>query len=330
MPGFDLKNHSGFCPPERNALNDFFISAKGLEWTNSSLWGDQFASPCSWKGIKCSEITGRVLELDLSNNGLSGFLNESVGRITSLRVLDLNDNNLKGLIPSELFLLSSLTSLRLSYNQFSGTVPIQLAHLSNLELVQFHSNWLTGEIHLNSQLRKHNSSFTSDCGVPSDFDKPIICQNCTMCCNRHGECQSTERPMVLTENAQGLYRQLSRVLLLSIFVFCVLLVPTSYSVNKHFKACSRTTVVSGELIEEEKHYALNTMGHDTVYSFFLTKFWTAWMVALSVIAFQFAVFRAFVSAAEMNFEDEKSDFIYAWRCPRNNPVCKNDDDRTCE
>ncbi|KAL7479414.1 hypothetical protein ACHAW6_005154 [Cyclotella cf. meneghiniana] len=149
-----------------------------------------------------------------------------------------------------------------------------------------------------------------------------------MCCNRRGECQSTERPMVLTENTQGLYRQLSRILLLSIFVFFVLLVPTSYSVNKHFKACSLTGTVSGELIEEEKHYALNAMGRDTVYSFFLTKFWTAWMVSLSVIAFQFAVFRYFVSAAEMNFEDEKSDFVYAWRCPRNIPVCKNDDDRT--
>ncbi|KAL7522270.1 hypothetical protein ACHAWX_006963, partial [Stephanocyclus meneghinianus] len=308
VPGFDLNKHSGFCPPERNALNDFFISAKGLEWTNSSLWGDQFAMPCSWYGIECNESSNKIVSLNLTNNGLGGFLNGSVGNITSLRMLDLSDNDIKGRIPKELFLLSNLTSLRLSFNQFSGTVPVQLANLINLELAQLHSNWLTGEIHLNSQFMKDPSSFTADCGVPSDFDKPIICRNCTICCNLRGECQSTELPRVLSEDTPGFrdYKELSW----------------------YHKSHSLTRAVSGELIEDEKHYALNTVGHETVYSFFLTKSWAAWTVAISVIAFQFVVFWYFVSAAEKDFADEKSDFVYAWRCPRNNPVCKNDDDRS--
>lgn len=49
-PGFDLKNDPKFCPPERNALKDFFDSAKGGEWTNSFGWGDQFTDFCQWYG----------------------------------------------------------------------------------------------------------------------------------------------------------------------------------------------------------------------------------------------------------------------------------------
>jgi heme/copper-type cytochrome/quinol oxidase subunit 2 len=47
------------------------------------------------------------------------------------------------------------------------------------------------------------------------------------------------------------------------------------------------------------------MGQETVYWFFLTRYWTAWIIALSVIAFQFIVFGFFVKAAEKNFGDAK-------------------------
>jgi len=36
-----------------------------------------------------------VIELNLSNNGLSGRLSESIGNLTFIEVLDLSDNDIK-------------------------------------------------------------------------------------------------------------------------------------------------------------------------------------------------------------------------------------------
>jgi hypothetical protein len=61
------------CPSERTALYNFYQSAKGNEWTKDSKWGDQLALPCDWYGVTCND--GLVVELNLTNNGLSGTLN---------------------------------------------------------------------------------------------------------------------------------------------------------------------------------------------------------------------------------------------------------------
>jgi Leucine-rich repeat (LRR) protein len=91
---FDLANDIILCPPERNALSDFYDAAKGVEWTDGSLWLDEYASCCDWKGVTCDD-KGRVTELQLSNNGLSGRLSESIGNLTFIEVLDLSDNDIK-------------------------------------------------------------------------------------------------------------------------------------------------------------------------------------------------------------------------------------------
>jgi hypothetical protein len=188
-------------------------------------------------------------------------------------------------------------------------VPVQLADLTNLELAQFHSNWLTGDIYHSGHRMKDPSSFTSDCGVPSAFDSPAHCPNCTICCNLQGACHSTETPEVLIKDTDTWgfrnFEELSIVILLSIFGFFALLVPATYVFNKHFRSQSLTRSVSRALIEEEKKDAMKAMGHETVYWFFLTRYWTAWIIALSVIAFQFIVFGFFVQAAEKKFDDEK-------------------------
>jgi len=52
---FDLANDTTLCPPERNALSDFYDSAKGAEWTDESLWLHEYASYCDWKGVTCDD-----------------------------------------------------------------------------------------------------------------------------------------------------------------------------------------------------------------------------------------------------------------------------------
>lgn len=191
VEGFDLKNDAKYCPPERNALQDFFNAAKGQEWTNSERWGDQFASPCLWFGITCSNVTNQPIVLNLASNGLSGILNSSIGILRSLQSIDLSDNDIKGSIATDIGNLVNLRVLRLSYNKFTGTIPSQLERLRNLQVVQLQNNRLTGEIRLDSQLMRDSSSFISDCGVPTDFEDPLVCSNCTMCCNINGACHTT-------------------------------------------------------------------------------------------------------------------------------------------
>lgn len=41
-PKFDLVFDAGVCPQERSALMQFYISAKGQEWTDNDLWMDDY------------------------------------------------------------------------------------------------------------------------------------------------------------------------------------------------------------------------------------------------------------------------------------------------
>ena len=81
-------------------------------------------------------------------------------------------------------MLSNLTNLRLSYNSFIGSVPEDLGNLTQLTLFHLHSNRISGAVpHLNvDESIWNDSSVIADCGVPSAFDDPLECDNCTMCC----------------------------------------------------------------------------------------------------------------------------------------------------
>ena len=89
----DLANDTTLCPIERNALSAFYDSAKGAEWTDGSLWLDEYASYCDWKGVTCEK--NQVTQLNLINNGLSGRLSDSIGHLTFIKVMDLSDNDIK-------------------------------------------------------------------------------------------------------------------------------------------------------------------------------------------------------------------------------------------
>ena len=95
VSGFDLKDDTALCPLERNALKEFFDSTKGGEWTDNANWKDPTKSICSWYGVTCDDNNTHAVELNLTNNGLSGSLSESIGDLSSLEILDLSDNDIK-------------------------------------------------------------------------------------------------------------------------------------------------------------------------------------------------------------------------------------------
>ena len=86
LPGFDLIDDTKYCPTERNALKEFYDSAKGTEWTENENWLDPHIGHCDWYGVKCNDANSTVI-LELQSNGLSGTLTPNISTLSSLVVL---------------------------------------------------------------------------------------------------------------------------------------------------------------------------------------------------------------------------------------------------
>ena len=114
------------APPEspetdREALITLYNSANGEEWDN--LW--QIDAPMNeWHGVTV-DSRGRVVELDLEDNNLNGYLPTELGNLSHLKLLNLSDNRLKEEIPAELGNLARLEVLNLNDNILSGEIPAE-------------------------------------------------------------------------------------------------------------------------------------------------------------------------------------------------------------
>ncbi len=110
IDGFDLIDDPSSCPVERNALKEFYVSAKGGEWTVSTYWMDPHIGHCEWHGINCNG-GNNTIKLELDNNGLSGKLSPYISNLSFIEVLDLNDNDIKVIRIMLLHMLSSRSIL---------------------------------------------------------------------------------------------------------------------------------------------------------------------------------------------------------------------------
>ncbi|KAK7850037.1 receptor-like protein EIX2 [Quercus suber] len=153
---------------ERRALLEF---KKGLvdDYGRLSSWqsGDGNKNCCNWEGVRCSNLTGHVLELHLSaytgdgsgmkpfggmisssllelpyltfldlsyNDFNQSYIPKSIGSLSNLKHLDLYDANLGGPIPHHLQNLSHLQQLHLGGNHLENIENLEwLSHLSSIE-----------------------------------------------------------------------------------------------------------------------------------------------------------------------------------------------------
>ena len=129
---------------DRAALVALYHATDGDSWSNSTNWlsdrpiGD-------WHGVT-TDATGKVVDLDLSSNGLLGRLPSELGNLSELEVLDLHENLFSGPIPTTLASLSSLQVLDLNQNNLNGRIPAVLGNLSSLVALWLYSNLLVGQI----------------------------------------------------------------------------------------------------------------------------------------------------------------------------------------
>ena len=129
---------------DRDALVALYEATGGVNWKNNANWLSK-APLGEWYGV-ITDLSGRVTELHLSENQLSGAIPAEVGGLTNLTGLDLRGNQLNGEIPAELGGLTNLRELYLWVNELSGEIPPELGSLANLQALYLSSNQLSGEI----------------------------------------------------------------------------------------------------------------------------------------------------------------------------------------
>ncbi|KAL6840803.1 hypothetical protein ACP4OV_029329 [Aristida adscensionis] len=137
----------GCFPAERAALLSFKKGIISDSTNRLASWGGRDC--CRWRGVRCSNETGHVLELLLRNdnrsidsngacddvNALFGEISPSFLALEQLEHMDLSMNCLTDHkpIPSFLGKMKNLRYLNLSGIPFIGEVPPQLGNLSKLQ-----------------------------------------------------------------------------------------------------------------------------------------------------------------------------------------------------
>ncbi len=129
---------------DKAALVALYQATDGNRWVSRLNWLSE-APIGTWLGVTTDD-GGRVIKLNLSQNGLQGTIPPALGDLTNLESLDLSDNQLRGEIPPTLGNLANLGSLDLWANQLRGEIPPELGNLNNLRSLDLADNELRGEI----------------------------------------------------------------------------------------------------------------------------------------------------------------------------------------
>lgn len=104
----DSTNLPGSAETDREALIALYYAANGESWKHK--W-ESGAPMDEWHGVT-TDNNGRVVEIKLNFNQLSGEIPPELGNLAGLTVLDLGNNRLNGGIPPELSKLNNLESQR--------------------------------------------------------------------------------------------------------------------------------------------------------------------------------------------------------------------------
>ncbi|XP_020977707.1 receptor-like protein 12 [Arachis ipaensis] len=141
---------SGKCiESERQALLSLkrgFNARDDDDWLSSWGDGEQQKECCIWEGVKCSNVTGHVLMLDLHGYHFAGSISPSLAELHYLNYLDLSFNNLVGGFPLQLTNMSFLRYLDLSFNTFDEIILPQLGNLLSLEHLDLSGIGFSGTI----------------------------------------------------------------------------------------------------------------------------------------------------------------------------------------
>ncbi|XP_008799579.2 leucine-rich repeat receptor-like serine/threonine-protein kinase BAM3 [Phoenix dactylifera] len=104
------------------------------------------AALCSWAGLRCDDAKRLVVELNISNSNISGFISPAVAELKGLRYLSVAGNSLAGEFPPIITKLSGLRHLNISNNQFNGTLAWKFYTMVELEVFDAYNNDFSGSL----------------------------------------------------------------------------------------------------------------------------------------------------------------------------------------
>ena len=123
---------------DRAALVAFYHATGGDNWEENENWLTD-APLGDWYGVHTDE-NGRVVDLELDDNLLTGTLPHEFGNLVKLTDFSAKGNYLTGTIPPEIGSLASLETMALSENRFWGELPHSLIALSRLRSLEYEDN----------------------------------------------------------------------------------------------------------------------------------------------------------------------------------------------
>ncbi len=129
---------------DREALVAFFNATDGPNWKYDTFWLSDLPIG-EWWGVT-TDGYGRVTELSLSSNNLTGPIPPELSGLSNLAELSLAANNLSGALPPEISNLSNLVVLGINSNNLSGHIPPEMGNMTDLGTLVLSDNKLTGPI----------------------------------------------------------------------------------------------------------------------------------------------------------------------------------------
>ena len=117
-----------------SALKSLYEATGGTDWTNSDGWPAGGPAPAGWYGVR-SDTLGRVVALDLQNNGLSGELPAQLGHLSAMIELRIGGNALTGRLPLS---LATVPLRELRYADTELCTPADAAFRAWLTTIAMH------------------------------------------------------------------------------------------------------------------------------------------------------------------------------------------------
>ena len=132
-----------FCTVDRAVLVALYDATGGTNWTNNTNWLTD-APMGQWHGVT-TDVSGRVTQLDLDNNGLTGQLPPELDNLDKLEMLALSGNLLTGCVPVRLRDVSEndFGRLGLPFCSVDRAALIALYNATDGPNWEINTNWLS-------------------------------------------------------------------------------------------------------------------------------------------------------------------------------------------
>ncbi|QSE95889.1 T9SS type A sorting domain-containing protein [Fulvivirga lutea] len=124
------------------ALVELYNTTNGPDWLDNTNW--LVGNVNTWFGVGVNG--GRVTDLFLSNNNLTGSISASIGALSALENIDFLGNSVGGTLPASFWNISTLNSIQFCCgNSIAGTISPAVG-LLDLTVIDLGGNNFTGNL----------------------------------------------------------------------------------------------------------------------------------------------------------------------------------------